>query len=246
MGAMSLIQYGLVALASLVAGTIGGIAGYGTGLLMPLVLVPIAGAEAVVPIIGLSALLTNGSRAVAFARDVDPRRAVLIGLTALPTCILGSYAYTLLAGRGASILIGSVLVLMIPVRMILKRLRSHLSTACVAGAGLGYGLLVGGTSGSGVVLLSILMASGLGGRAVIATDAVISLMLGTVKTGTFQVLGALPPSAWVMALLVGAAATPGAFIAKALTARLPIEVHNTILDAAVLLGGVLLIVQGLR
>jgi hypothetical protein len=36
--------------------------------------------------------------------------------------------------------------------------------------------VVGGTSGSGVILLSLLMAAGLEGAAVIATDAVVSLV----------------------------------------------------------------------
>ena len=40
---------------------IGGLAGYGTGALMPLVLVPIVGAEPVVPIISLAALFTNSA-----------------------------------------------------------------------------------------------------------------------------------------------------------------------------------------
>jgi hypothetical protein len=38
---------------------IGGLAGYGTGALMPLVLVPLAGAEPVVPIIAISAIFVD-------------------------------------------------------------------------------------------------------------------------------------------------------------------------------------------
>jgi hypothetical protein len=49
-----------------------------------------------------------------------------------------------------------------------------------------------------------------------------------------------------MALIIGASATPGAFIARRLTGALPIRIHNAILDAAIVCGGVLLIVQGLR
>lgn len=242
----SLLQYGIVALCALITGTIGGVAGYGTGLLMPLVLAPIVGAEAVVPIIGLSALFTNASRVLAFRGEVSLRRALLIGSMALPTCMLGAYGYTFLTGRGAALVIGSSLVLMVPVRFFLKRLQVELSGSGLALAGAGYGLLVGGTAGSGVVLLSILMASGLNGRAVIATDAVISLLLGIAKTGVFQAFGALPLSSWIMALIVGLSATPGAFIAKRLTDALPIRIHNAILDAAIICGGALLIVQGLR
>ena len=50
---------------ALIASVVGGVAGYGTGALMPLVLVPILGPEPVVPIIAISALLNNTWRAIA-------------------------------------------------------------------------------------------------------------------------------------------------------------------------------------
>ena len=48
---ISLLQLLLVAAVALFASVVGGLAGYGTGALMPLVLVPLVGAEPVVPII---------------------------------------------------------------------------------------------------------------------------------------------------------------------------------------------------
>ncbi len=48
---ISLLQLALIAAMALVASFVGGVAGYGTGALMPLVLVPIVGAEPVVPIL---------------------------------------------------------------------------------------------------------------------------------------------------------------------------------------------------
>ena len=56
---ISLAQLLLVAAVALFASIIGGLAGYGTGALMPLVLVPLIGAEPVVPIIAISAVITN-------------------------------------------------------------------------------------------------------------------------------------------------------------------------------------------
>ena len=60
---ISVVQLLLVAGMALLASLIGGLAGYGTGALMPLVLVPLIGAEPVVPIIAISAIFTNLSRA---------------------------------------------------------------------------------------------------------------------------------------------------------------------------------------
>jgi uncharacterized membrane protein YfcA len=243
---VSLLQYALVALTAFAAATIGGITGYGGGLLLPLVLVPIVGAQAVVPIIGISALFTNSSRVLAFRSDVDRRLALLIILCALPTCILGAYGFTLLTGPGAALLIGTMLVLLVPARRILTHLKIRLRRPGVALASGGYGVLVGGTTGAGIVLLSILMMAGLSGRAVIATDALVSIALGLVKTASFHAFGALSLESWIMALVIGVAGTPGAFLAKRLTDNLSVRVHNAILEAAIMVGGLILIMQGLR
>jgi uncharacterized membrane protein YfcA len=243
-GDVTLLAYALVALVAFLAAIVGGVAGYGTGLLLPPVLVPIIGAEAVVPVIAVAALMTNGSRLAAFRASFDAPRALLITVCALPFCMLGAYLYTLLSGGHAAILIGTVLILLIPVRRMLLRRHGYLPNRGVAAAGAAYGLLVGGTTGSGVVLLSILLAAGLQGPAVIATDAGISVVLGIAKTLIFQTSGALPLSSWIMAAVIGVAAFPGAFIARRLAHHLSLKAHTAILDAVVIAGGALLIAQG--
>lgn len=239
----TLTEYCLVAGFSFLAAVVGGIAGYGTGLILPPVLFPIVGAEAVVPIISLSALMTNTSRLIAFRSEFDLRNAMILSGCALPTCLAGAYVYTALSGEAAAVMIGLALIVLVPLRRVAEQAKWKLATSGVAVAGSGYGLMVGATSGSGVVLLSILLAAGLRGSAVIATDAGISLFLGVAKTAVFQSTGALPPSAWIMALLIGCCATPGAFLAKRLAARLPLNIHTNILDGVVILGGAMLVAQ---
>src|SRR5262249_58172765 len=113
---ISLPQLALIAAMALVASFIGGVAGYGTGALMPLVLVPIVGAEPVVPILSLSALLTNSSRATAFRGFVDGRRALVVLIAAVPTCVLGAWGYAMLTGKGAALVIGAMLMASVPLR----------------------------------------------------------------------------------------------------------------------------------
>lgn len=246
LGSVSLIEYAAVAAVAFLAAVVGGIAGYGTGLLLPPVLLPIVGPQAVVPVISVSAILTSGSRLAAFRHDLDLRKAVLVVVTALPTCLIGAWGYTRLSGPAVMLLIGIVLMALVPARRVLTRARGHLQPRGLAAAAAGYGLLVGGTSGSGVVLISILLAAGLHGMAVIATDAGISAALGLGKVAVFQASGALPLSSWLMALLIGVSATPGAFVARRLTLRLSGRAHVAILDGVVVLGGAILIAESLR
>src|SRR5262249_34598033 len=186
---ISLPQLALIAAMALVASFVGGVAGYGTGALMPLVLVPILGAEPVVPILSLSALLTNSSRATAFWDFVDGRRALVVLIAAVPTCVLGAWGYTMLTGKGAAVVIGAMLMASVPLRGLLGRRRLAPSSRGLAMACFGWGPLAGGTVGAGVILLSLLMAAGLEGAAVIATDAVISIGIGLAKLATFGLAG---------------------------------------------------------
>jgi uncharacterized membrane protein YfcA len=113
----------------------------------------------------------------------------------------------------------------------------------LAAACFGWGPLAGGTVGAGIILLSLLMAAGLEGAAVVATDAVISIGIGLAKLTTFGLAGAVNATVIAIALLIGGVAFPGAFLAKRLIERLPLHVHTAILDAVVIVGGAVMIVN---
>src|SRR5262244_206229 len=204
---ISVPQLALITAMALVASVVGGVAGYGTGALMPLVLVPIVGAAAV------------------------------------PTCVLGAWGYTLLTGKGAALVIGAMLVASVPLRRLMRTRGLALSSRGLVAASFGWGPLAGGTVGAGIILLSLLMAAGLEGAAVVATDAVVSIGIGLAKFATFGLAGVVNAKVIAIALFIGGVALPGAFLAKALIERLPLHVHTTILDAVVIGGGAVMIVN---
>jgi uncharacterized membrane protein YfcA len=242
---VSIYQLLLVAGVALFASVLGGVAGYGTGALMPLILVPMVGAEQVVPIIALAGLLTNFGRVLAFLRFVDWHRVRLVMIGAIPPCLVTAYGYTLLTGKGAQLVIGGMLMLTVPLRYMLRRRAIVLQNRGLVLGSVGYGAAVGGTVGAGVILLSLLMAAGLSGSAVIATDAVLSIAIGVSRLMVFGLAGAITAKTIAFALLIGVVAFPGAFLAKAFVARLPIHVHTAILDAVVLFGGAVMVLGAL-
>jgi uncharacterized membrane protein YfcA len=243
---ISLWQLVLVGVVALIANIIGGSAGYGSGALLPLVLVPMIGAAPVVPIVAISALFSNTSRVAAYRAHADWRRAAIAIGCAFPTCILGAWGYTQLTGKGAALVIGTMLIASVPLRRLLKHHGVHFNDLGFGLGAFGYGVLVGGTAGSGVVMLSLLMAAGLAGTAVIATDAMVSIVIGIVKVSVFGLNGAVTPQVIAFALLIGVLAIPGPFLARAFLARVPVHFHTAILDAVVLIGGVVMVISALR
>jgi uncharacterized membrane protein YfcA len=234
---ISIYQLLLVAAVALFASVIGGVAGYGTGALMPLVLVPMLGPEPVIPIIALAGLLTNGGRVFAFLRYVSWRHAALALIGAVPPCLVTAYGYTLLTGRAVQFVIGAMLMLTVPLRHTMRKRAVVFGDRGLIASAAAYGAAVGGTVGAGVILLSVLMAAGLQGAAVIATDAFISIVIGVFRLSVFGMAGVIGPQIIAFALLIGLVAFPGAFLARALVTRLPVHFHTAILDAVVLFGG---------
>ncbi len=242
---ISLLQIALVAGVALFASVVGGVAGYGTGALMPLVLWPIVGAEPVVPITAISALMTNTGRAIAFRSFVDRRRVLIVLGAAILPCVAGAYIYTRLSNAGAMLVIGTMLMLTVPLRRLARRRDLRLGDRGLALGSAGYGLLVGGTAGSGVILLSLLMAVGLEGAGVVATDAAVSIVIAIVRMTVFGIAGVIGVQVIALAVLIGSVSLPGAFIARAFVERMPVHVHTAILDAVVLFGGAVLIIGAL-
>jgi len=241
----TLLQALEVAVVTFIASVIGGLAGYGTGLIMPLVLVPIIGAEATVPVIAVSAILTNLSRVFAFYKLIDWRAVLIATPLSLLSVWLSARFFTSLDQREATLAIGCVLLAVVPLRHVLKSINFKLGDKGLALGGGVYGLVTGTSTGAGVILISILMAAGLVGSAVVATDAAISVLIGVVKISTFHFYNALPENIIVLGVILGLCTMPGAYVAKLIANRLSAKNHTMLLDAAVLLGGIAMIARAL-
>lgn len=244
-GDITLIQYVLVATVALFAGVLGGIAGYGSGVLVLAVLGLMIDVQVAVPVISAAALLSNASRVWVFWKECDIRKALIIMTCAMPTTALGAWWFASLSGSSALVLIGTVLVLLVPVRRYLAHLEWRLDDPKLAVAAVGYGLLNGSVSGTGVMLLSLLMWAGLTGTAVIGTDALVTIVLVTVKSLTFYSNGLLPLSSILLAVLIGMMGMPGSLIARWLSSHLSLKQHTAILDGVVILAGLAMVRRGL-
>jgi uncharacterized membrane protein YfcA len=142
--------------------------------------------------------------------------------------------------------IGTMLIASVPLRRLLKRHDIRINDTGLGAGAVGYGVVVGGTSGSGVILLSLLMAAGLEGAAVIATDAVISMATSVIKISVFGLAGVVTAQVLAFALLIGIVALPGAFLARRFVERMPVHIHTAILDVAVIAGGGVMIFEAAR
>jgi len=70
---------------------------------------------------------------------------------------------------------------------------------------------------------------------------VISLATSLIKISVFGLAGVVTAQVLAFAILIGAVALPGAFLARAFVERMPLHIHTAVLDVAVIAGGMVMI-----
>jgi uncharacterized membrane protein YfcA len=203
----------------LVAGTISGIVGTGSSIMLMPVLVYQYGPKQAVPIMAIAAVMANLSRILAWWREVDWRACAAYSIPGIPAAALGARTLLALPPHAVDISIGLFLIAMVPARHWLARhdLKFSLWHLAVGGAVIGY--ITGIVVSTGPLSVPLFLFYGLTKGAFLATEAASSLGLYVSKSVTFQRFGALTSDVALKGLIAGSSLMAGAFIAKRVCAQ---------------------------
>lgn len=221
----------------LVAGTISGIVGTGSSIMLMPVLIYEYGPKQAVPIMAVAAVMSNLSRILAWYREVDWRACAAYSVPAIPAAALGARTLLVLPSRIVDISIGLFLIAMVPMRHWLAshHLKLSLWHLAVGGAAIGY--LTGIVVSTGPLSVPLFLFYGLAKGAFLATEAASSLGMYVSKSVTFQRFGALTPEVALQGLIAGSSLMFGAFIAKRFVLHLEPEVFRRMMDAIMIAAG---------
>jgi uncharacterized protein len=221
----------------LVAGTISGIVGTGTSIMLMPVLIYQYGPKQAVPIMAIAAVMANLSRILAWWRDVDWRATAAYSVTGIPAAALGARTLLTLPSHAVDIAIGLFLIAMVPVRHWLARHQFKLSLWHIAVGGAVIGYLTGIVVSTGPLSVPLFLFYGLSKGAFLATEAASSLGLYVSKSVTFQRFGALTPDVALQGLIAGSSLMAGAFIARRFVLRLEPDVFRLVMDGIMVVAG---------
>jgi len=222
----------------LVAGTLSGIVGFGSSIMLMPVLVIVFGPLQSVPVMAVAATMANLSRILVWWREVEWRACAAYSVTGIPSAALGAKTLLVLSPRIIESALGAFFILMIPARRWLAthRLRLHLWHLAAVGAVIGF--VTGIVVSTGPITAPIFLAYGLVKGAFIATEAAGSLAVYVSKVAVFRSFGALPTESILEGLIVGSSLMAGAFLAKRFVLRLPPERFRLLMEAMMLVSGV--------
>ncbi|MGJ5178992.1 sulfite exporter TauE/SafE family protein [Bradyrhizobium oligotrophicum] len=221
----------------LVAGTLSGIVGTGSSIMLMPVLAYEYGPKEAVPIMAVAAVMANLSRILAWWREVDWRACAAYSVTGIPAAALGARTLLILPSQAVDITIGLFLMAMVPVRHWLTRheIKANLWHLALGGAVIGF--LTGIVVSTGPLSVPLFLFYGLSKGAFLATEAASSLGLYVSKSITFQRFGALTPDILLKGLIAGGSLMAGAFVAKRFVLHMKPDVFRLVMDGIMLAAG---------
>ena len=231
------MDFAIILAIGLVAGTLGGIVGFGTSIMLMPALVLTFGPREAVPIMAIASIMANASRVAAWWREVDWRATAAYSATGIPAAALGARTLLTLPPGVVEGVLGVFFIAMIFVRRWMARQRWKLGLWHLAAAGAGVGYLTGIVVSTGPINTPFFLAYGLVKGAYLSTEALGSLAVYASKAITFRSLGALPVEAVVKGLIIGTSLVAGSFIAKRFVRKLDAERFRLLMDGLLLVAG---------
>jgi uncharacterized membrane protein YfcA len=219
---------------AVLAGFLSGLSGFGAGLVMSAYLGPLLGAKVTIPVLAIAMILTNAGRIWAFRGVVSPRHALLVLAGAVPGSFLGALLLASLSEPVADLILAIFLILSVPLRRYAARRQIGISDTGLVIGGIAVGASSGVSTGSGILLLPLLLGAGLAGPVLLATDSMVSLTLNVGRAIAFGSVGLLDWELLAFGLAIGAATVPGSRIAAWLVSRTSIRLHTLLLETLVI------------
>jgi uncharacterized protein len=231
------VEFAVILAVGLVAGTLGGIVGFGSSIMLMPVLVIAFGPRQAVPIMAIAAIMANFSRIVAWWREVDWRAFAAYSITGIPAAALGAGTMLALPPHLVEGALGAFFILMIPMRRWMATHEIKLNLWHLAVIGLVIGYVTGIVVSTGPITAPIFLAYGLVKGAFVGTEAAGSLAVYISKSATFRALGVMPWEIAVKGLITGSSLMAGAFIAKRFVLKLEPAQFRLLMEGLMLVSG---------
>ncbi len=238
--------YAFILVVGVCAGTLSGVVGTGSTIILLPVLVYQFGPKQAVPVMAVAALMSKIGKVFAWWREVDWRAFAAYSVTGVPAAALGARTLLVLPPQFVDVALGLFFLAMVPVRHLLHASRVRIALWQLAVAGAFIGFLTGIVISTGPLSVPAFTSYGLAKGAFLSTEAASSLALFISKIATFRELGALPGQSIIAGLIIGASVMAGSFIGKAIVQRLSANAFHRLIDGLLVCSGLSLLWDAMR
>ncbi len=216
---------------------VGGVAGFGAGLILLPLLVWAVGVRAAAPVLTVTMLFGNLSRIWWSRREVHSGVAVRFLAGAVPATVIGVMFYAGAPGESVRWIMGAFLIASVPLRRVMlnRNITVRLRHFPVVG-GL-VGLLSGIVVATGPVATPFFLAYGLRRGAYIGTESVCALGMHVARGLAFTGFALITWETVAVGIVLGAIMFVGAWLGRGLLDRISDRTFLTVLEIFLVLMG---------
>lgn len=226
---------------TLAAGTIGGVVGFGSAVILLPVCAYAFGAAQAVPILTVAVLIGNLSRAAFSWRETDWPAVATYGAGAVPAAAAGAFIFVALDASLIHRLLGTFILLMIPARRWAAHRGMKIQRWHLFPLGAAMGLLSGVVGTVGPINAPFFLAYGLVKGAYLATEALGAATVHLTKSAVYGRFGALDLETLTYGLVIGLALIAGSWLGKRIVVRLDTPVFVGTIEVLLAVTGVLMV-----
>lgn len=224
---------------ALVGSIVGGVAGFGAGVILLPIVAWTLGVRAAVPVLTVTMMLGNISRIWWSRRETDLRVVGRFLLGAVPATALGATLYAVAPSEWLGRAIGVFLLGAVPLRRLLSSNFFRVRLVHFSFLGGAVGFLSGLVVATGPVVTPFFLAYGLRRGAFIATEAVCAFAMHVTRGLALARYALLTWEAVAVGLVLGSTMFAGAWIGRRLLDRMGDRVFLAVIEG-------LLVVMGLQ
>lgn len=239
----SVAQLLLLAVVAFLAATLAAVSGFGGAAVLLPVLVLVFGVRDAIPILTVAQLIGNASRVWFNRRELDWKVVGWFALGGVPMAFLGGLLFATAPLKALTRLLGAFLLVIVVwrhARPTPKRLPLRGFTALGAGSSFLSALL----GSVGPLMAPFFLAYGLVKGAYIGTEALATVVMHVTKLVAYHQAAVLSGSAVLVGLALGPLMVAGSYAGKHIVDRLPERVFVVIIEAVLVVAGLLFLIRG--
>ena len=218
---------------ALVASIVGGVAGFGAGIVMLPLMAWVAGVRAAVPVLTVTMLVGNLSRIWWSRGEIDRAVVIRFALGAVPATALGTAVYAGTSSEGLGRIVGAFLVLSVPLRRILAWNVFQMRLRHFPVLGAVVGLLSALVVTTGPINTPFFLAYGLRRSAYIGTESVCAMAMHLARGAALARYRLMTWETVAVGLVLGGMMFAGAWLGRRLLDRMSDRIFLTVIEVLV-------------
>jgi uncharacterized membrane protein YfcA len=239
--------FGLILIVSLtlIGSIVAGMSGYGAGILIGVVLIPMVGIKKIIPIVTILTFYINFWRIILYWDHINWKKSLYFSIFAAPGLYFSTYFFSIASTKTLTLIVGFSIFALVVLRKFFLNLDIYLNNQFLAVYAIFTGLSLGVILGPGLMILTGLSASGLNGSNLVGTSSVADLITLTIRSIHFYKLGIIDLEIFTIGSFLGIMCLFGTYLGKKIVDRIGKKIHQNLIEFFMISGSIIMIVRAI-